>query len=78
MRVALPWLGYACGVCRYCNSGRETLCPHQLNTGDALDGSFAEYALGYARHVVARRAPPGRLAMPGRARSTGLPDAAAT
>jgi threonine dehydrogenase-like Zn-dependent dehydrogenase len=27
MRVALPWLGYACGVCRYCNSGRETLCP---------------------------------------------------
>jgi hypothetical protein len=25
MRVALPWLGYACGVCRYCNSGRETL-----------------------------------------------------
>ena len=26
MRVALPWLGYACGDCRYCNSGRETLC----------------------------------------------------
>ena len=25
MRVALPWLGYACGVCRYCNSGRERL-----------------------------------------------------
>src|SRR3954452_14674123 len=20
-RVALPWLGYACGDCRYCNSG---------------------------------------------------------
>jgi alcohol dehydrogenase, propanol-preferring len=57
MRVALPWLGYACGVCRYCNSGRETLCPHQLNTGYALDGSFAEYALGYARHVV--RVPDG-------------------
>jgi propanol-preferring alcohol dehydrogenase len=57
MRVALPWLGYACGVCRYCNSGRETLCPHQLNTGYALDGAFAEYALGYARHVV--RVPDG-------------------
>ena len=26
MRVAIPWLGYACGDCRYCNSGRETLC----------------------------------------------------
>jgi alcohol dehydrogenase, propanol-preferring len=57
MRVALPWLGYACGVCRYCNTGRETLCPQQLNTGYAIDGSFAEYAVGYARHVV--RVPDG-------------------
>jgi propanol-preferring alcohol dehydrogenase len=57
MRVALPWLGYACGVCRYCNSGRETLCPQQLNMGYGIDGSFAEYALGYARHVV--RVPDG-------------------
>src|SRR5215218_3781769 len=57
MRVALPWLGYACGVCRYCNSGRETLCEAQLNTGYAIDGGFAEYALGYARHVV--RVPDG-------------------
>ncbi len=51
-RVALPWLGYACGDCRYCNSGRETLCPSQLNTGYAINGAFAEYAVGYARHVV--------------------------
>src|SRR3954451_21469696 len=57
MRVALPWLGYACGVCRYCNSGRETLCLNQKNMGYALDGGFAEYALGYARHVV--RVPDG-------------------
>jgi alcohol dehydrogenase, propanol-preferring len=57
MRVALPWLGYACGVCRYCNSGRETLCPEQLNMGYAINGGFAEYALGYARHVV--RVPDG-------------------
>ncbi len=52
MRVALPWLGYACGDCRYCNSGRETLCPSQLNTGYSIDGGFAELAVGYARHVV--------------------------
>lgn len=52
MRVALPWLGYACGDCRYCNSGRETLCPNQLNTGYSIDGGFAELAVGYARHVV--------------------------
>lgn len=51
-RVALPWLGYACGVCEYCNSGRETLCEHQLNTGYAFNGAFAEFALGYSRHVV--------------------------
>jgi propanol-preferring alcohol dehydrogenase len=52
MRVALPWLGYACGDRRYCNSGRETLCEKQLNTGYSIDGSFAELAVGYARHVV--------------------------
>jgi alcohol dehydrogenase, propanol-preferring len=51
-RVALPWLGYACGDCRYCNSGRETLCPSQINTGYGMNGAFAEYAVGYARHVV--------------------------
>ena len=51
-RVAIPWLGYACGVCRYCNSGRETLCLDQLNTGYSINGGFAEYAVGYARHVV--------------------------
>ncbi|HEX6020349.1 MAG TPA: zinc-dependent alcohol dehydrogenase [Solirubrobacter sp.] len=56
-RVALPWLGYACGVCRYCNSGRETLCLEQKNMGYALNGGFAEYAIGYARHVV--RVPDG-------------------
>ena len=52
MRVAVPWLGYACGNCRYCNSGRETLCPKQLNTGYSTNGSFAEYVVGNARHVV--------------------------
>jgi propanol-preferring alcohol dehydrogenase len=51
-RVAIPWLGYACGDCRYCNSGRETLCHDQLNTGYSINGGFADYAVGYARHVV--------------------------
>jgi alcohol dehydrogenase, propanol-preferring len=57
MRVALPWLGFACGDCAYCNSGRETLCAAQLDTGYSFDGAFAEYAVGYARHVV--RVPDG-------------------
>ena len=51
-RVAIPWLGYACGTCDYCVSGWETLCESQLNTGYSIDGGFAEYAKAYARHVV--------------------------
>jgi propanol-preferring alcohol dehydrogenase len=52
-RVALPWLGFACGTCGYCVSGRETLCPTQLNTGFSLNGAHAEYAVAYARYAVA-------------------------
>lgn len=52
MRVAVPWLGYACGDCRYCNTGRETLCPSQQNTGYSVNGGFAEYVVGWSRHVV--------------------------
>ena len=39
-RVALPWLGIACGACDYCTTGWETLCEQQLNTGYFLDGGF--------------------------------------
>jgi propanol-preferring alcohol dehydrogenase len=56
-RVALPWLGYACGTCDYCVSGWETLCESQLNTGYSIDGGFAEYAKAFARYVV--RVPEG-------------------
>jgi propanol-preferring alcohol dehydrogenase len=51
-RVAMPWLGYACGTCDYCVSGRETLCLEQKNMGYAIDGGFGEYAVAYARYVV--------------------------
>ena len=51
-RVALPWLGHACGTCEYCVTGWETLCEAQLNTGYAIDGSHAEYAVADARYVV--------------------------
>ena len=42
-RVAMPWLGYACGTCEHCLTGWETLCRKQQNTGYSVDGSFAEY-----------------------------------
>lgn len=44
-RVGIPWLHSACGVCEYCLSGWETLCPKQQNTGYSVDGGYAEYAL---------------------------------
>lgn len=50
-RVAIPWLGYACGTCRYCVSGWETLCEKQLNMGYFLDGGYAEYTRAYANYV---------------------------
>lgn len=51
-RVAMPWLGYACGMCEYCVSGWETLCESQQNMGYTIDGGFGEYATAYARYVV--------------------------
>src|SRR5439155_17409144 len=50
-RVAIPWLGYACGSCEYCVSGWETLCEKQLNTGYFLDGAYAEYVKAFVRYV---------------------------
>ena len=51
-RVAMPWLGYACGTCDYCVSGWETLCLEQKNMGYSIDGGFGEYATAFARYVV--------------------------
>ncbi|NLE10424.1 MAG: zinc-dependent alcohol dehydrogenase family protein [Actinobacteria bacterium] len=43
--VGVPWLGWTCGLCRYCLSGRENLCEQAKFTGYDLDGGFAEYAV---------------------------------
>jgi len=51
-RVAMPWLGYACGTCDHCISGWETLCLEQQNMGYSIDGGFGEYAVAYAHYVV--------------------------
>lgn len=51
-RVAIAWLGQACGSCRYCVTGWETLCEQQQNSGYSIDGAFAEYAVADARYVV--------------------------
>ena len=41
-RVGVPWLGWTCGECRYCRSGRENLCPRARFTGYDLDGGYAK------------------------------------
>jgi alcohol dehydrogenase, propanol-preferring len=50
-RVAIPWLGSACGTCEHCVSGWETLCERQQNSGYSVDGAYAEYALADSRYV---------------------------
>ncbi|MDC2950162.1 zinc-dependent alcohol dehydrogenase [Streptomyces heilongjiangensis] len=47
-RVAVPWLGWACGRCEHCRSGWETLCERQRNTGYGVDGGHAEKMLASA------------------------------
>jgi propanol-preferring alcohol dehydrogenase len=49
-RVGVPWLGWTCGECRYCRTGRENLCDRALFTGYTLDGGFAEEAVADARY----------------------------
>jgi alcohol dehydrogenase, propanol-preferring len=49
-RVGVPWLGWTCGVCEYCRSGRENLCPLARFTGYQIDGGYAEYAVADARY----------------------------
>jgi len=51
-RVAIPWLGSACGECEWCIKGWETLCPHQVNTGYGRDGTYAEFVVASAKYVV--------------------------
>jgi len=48
-RVGVPWLGWTCGACRFCRSGRENLCAEARFTGYHLDGGFAEQAVADER-----------------------------
>ncbi len=47
-RVGISWLGWTCGECRHCASGRENLCERARFTGYHLDGGYAEYAVANA------------------------------
>src|ERR1700749_4591453 len=50
-RVGIPWLGYTCGVCRFCKEGMENLCDRPLFTGYTRDGGFATHTIVDARYA---------------------------
>ena len=65
-RVGIPWLGWTCGECRYCRSGRENLCVRGRFTGLDIDGGYATRAVADTRYCFAAarglRRPRGRAA----------------
>ena len=48
-RVGVPWLGWTCGECSYCTSGRENLCERARFTGYDIDGGYAELTVADER-----------------------------
>ena len=50
-RVGVPWLYTACGHCRHCLGGWETLCVSQQNTGYSVNGGFAEYVIADPNYI---------------------------
>jgi propanol-preferring alcohol dehydrogenase len=48
-RLGVPWLGWTCGVCRFCTTGRENLCERARFTGYDLDGGYADYVVADER-----------------------------
>jgi propanol-preferring alcohol dehydrogenase len=52
-RVGVPWLGWTCGECRYCRSGRENLCDRARFTGYDRDGGYAQLAVADERYCLA-------------------------
>jgi propanol-preferring alcohol dehydrogenase len=56
-RVGIAWLRQTCGLCRYCRTGSENLCPASRYTGWDADGGYAEF--GVIRADFAYRLPDG-------------------
>jgi alcohol dehydrogenase, propanol-preferring len=52
-RVGVPWLGWTCGTCAWCRSGRENLCDSARFTGYQIDGGYAQYTTANERFCFA-------------------------
>jgi propanol-preferring alcohol dehydrogenase len=51
-RVGVPWLYSTDGICEFCRSGHENLCPHARFTGFHVDGGYADYMIAEAEFVL--------------------------
>lgn len=51
-RIGVPWLGWTCGICPHCQSGRENLCDGAQFTGYHVDGGYAEYMVADERFCL--------------------------
>jgi propanol-preferring alcohol dehydrogenase len=49
-RVGVPWLGWTCGVCRFCRAGAENLCVKAGFTGYTRQGGYAELTVADERY----------------------------
>jgi len=61
-RAGVPWLGWTCGVCAFCLTGRENLCDRARFTGYQRQGGYAEYATADSRFCFALPAFPDAVA----------------
>lgn len=52
-RVGVPWLGWTCGICEFCTTGRENLCLGARFTGYQIDGGYGEFTVADARFCFA-------------------------
>ena len=52
-RVGVPWLGWTCGECAFCRSGRENLCAQARFTGYQIDGGYGEFTVADQRFCFA-------------------------
>jgi propanol-preferring alcohol dehydrogenase len=51
-KLGVPWLGWTCGQCQYCNHAHENLCDYAQFTGYHRDGGFATHVLADAAYCL--------------------------
>ncbi len=50
--VGIPWLGWTCGDCKFCQIDRENLCDKARFTGYHLDGGYCDYTVADHRFCI--------------------------